>query len=229
MRSSDATDRAGRMTSGIKTAVGLFILGTLLAGCSPSPTQTHPGFGDDRYSKIGADGQPADPSATAWPCALDKFTGLLWEVKTDTTGLHDWRNTYSWYDPDESNDPGGLDYRGTAGGGECTASDCDTWAYPRAVNEIGRCGYKDWRVPVRDELASLTDRTLAESPPTINVQIFPHAQPDEYWSRNDYHFQHDASWLWSFQFGHDRVEWKKSPRRVRLVRGEAQYLTPVKD
>ena len=27
------------------------------------------------------------------------FTGLTWEVKSDQAGLHDWRNTYSWWDP----------------------------------------------------------------------------------------------------------------------------------
>ena len=40
---------------------------------------------------------------------FDQFTGLIWEVKSDTEGLHDWRNTYSWYSPDESFG-GELDY-----------------------------------------------------------------------------------------------------------------------
>jgi len=35
--------------------------------------------------------------------------------------------------------------------------------------------------------------------------------------------------VWNFQFGHDRVDWKKAPKFVRLVRGSGQNLPEVKD
>lgn len=199
-----------------------------LTGCSKS---SGPGLEihDTKYAAIDANGEPLGTESGAWPCALDQYTGLLWEIKTDEAGLHDWRNTYSWYNPGESNEPDGLDYRGTPDGGECAGSGCDTWAYVKAVNEAGYCGHNDWRIPLRDELASISDRRKVETPPTINMQYFPYTQTGEYWTGNDYHFQFDAAWAWNFGYGHDRVDWKKSPKSVRLVRGDALHLTRTKD
>lgn len=199
-----------------------------LTGCSKNPG---PGLEihDTKYVAVDADGKQIATAQAAWPCTLDQYTGLLWEVKTDEPGLHHWRNTYSWYNPEESNDPEGLDYRGTPDGGDCTGSACDTWAYVKAVNKAGYCGHNDWRLPLRDELASISDPRKMKKPPTTNMQYFPHMQPGEYWTSNDYHFQFDAAWAWNFSYGHDRVDWKKSPKTVRLVRGEALHLTRTKD
>lgn len=160
-------------------------------------------------------------------CVFDQQTGLLWQGKTEIPGLHDYRNTYSWYDPDETHKE--LDYRGIEDGGECAGSACDTWNYVRAVNAAGYCGYNDWRVPHKDELFSVSDLRRADNPPTTDTAFFVHAQPAEYWSGNDYSFQWDAAWAWNFQYGHDRVDWKKTPKFVRLVRGSASTLPEVKE
>ena len=149
-------------------------------------------------------------------CVLDTETGLLWAGKTPTAGLHDFRNTYSWYDPNEPADE--QDFRGTADAGECSDSRCDTWNYVVAVNEAGYCGHADWRLPTKDELGSINDPLRASNPPTIDTDFFPHAQAAEYWSGTAYRFQWDAAWAWNLQFGHERVDWKKSPKHVRLVR-----------
>ena len=182
---------------------------------------------DSKYVAVGTNGEALEALPASWPCVLDRFTGLTWGVKSGEAGLHDWRNTYSWYDPEENNDE--LDYRGTPNGGECQDSACDTFALVNAVNAAGHCGFNDWRVPLRDELASISDLLRADTPPTGNTQYFPHLQAGEYWSGNDYAFQWNAAWVWNFQHGHDRVEWKASPRFVRLVRGEAQHVERVKD
>lgn len=160
-------------------------------------------------------------------CILDSRTGLLWQGKTDVAGLDHYQNTYSWYDPDEAN--GELDYRGTEDGGQCTGSKCDIWHYVQAVNEAGFCGHSDWRMPAKDELFSISDVRLADNPPTVNTEFFTLTQAAEYWSGNDYSFQWDAAWAWNFQFGHDRVDWKKSPKYVRLVRGTGENLPEVKE
>jgi Protein of unknown function (DUF1566) len=198
----------------------IFIAAILLGGCEQAQSPMAD-LHDSKYSAVelvaGASGD----------CALDKFTGLMWEVKSDEPGLHDWRNTYSWFDPEASNDE--LDYRGAAGAGECVNSECDTSDFVRTVNESGYCGFHDWRLPSRDELQSISDLRKAESPPTINSEYFPFTQPNEYWSANDYSFQFDAAWVWNFRFGHDRVDWKKTPKFLRLVRGEAEQLIPVKE
>ena len=94
-------------------------------------------------------------SADNEACVLDSRTNLMWQGKTDVAGLHDYANTYSWYDPKETN--GELDYRGTEDGGECAGSSCDTWHYVLAVNEAGYCGHSDWRMPGKDELFSVSD------------------------------------------------------------------------
>lgn len=199
----------------------------LLAACGGEPPPP-PDLHDTKYVGVGPGGEQLDASAGAGTCALDLYTGLIWEVKSDEPGLHDWRNTYSWYNPEESHEQE-LDYRGTEDAGVCAGSACDTWAYVLAVNEATYCGYSDWRMPSRDALASISDLRKLATPPTTNMQYFPYTQPDEYWSGNDYDFQWDTAWLWNYQFGHDRVDWKRSPKHVRLVRGEAQALERVED
>ena len=173
---------------------------------------------DTKYSTITVDNDT---------CVFDNQTGLLWQVKTDIAGLHNFRNTYSWYSPVEAHKE--LDYRGLENGGVCAGSACDTWHYVQAVNEAGYCGYEDWRVPGKDELFSVSDLRRADNPPTMNTVFFVHAHAAEYWSGNDYSFQWDAAWAWNFEYGHDRVDWKKTPKFVRLVRGSASQLPEVKE
>jgi hypothetical protein len=188
-----------------------------LAACGQGPDDAQLSH-DTKYSAISVDNES---------CVFDNQTGLLWQVKTDVAGLHDSRNTYSWYDPNEAN--GELDYRGVENGGQCTGSACDTWDYVRAVNKAGYCGYKDWRMPGKDEFFSVSDLGRADNPPTMNTRFFVRAQAAEYWSANDYSFQWDAAWAWNFKYGHDRVDWKKVPKFVRLVRGSASELPEVKE
>ena len=160
-------------------------------------------------------------------CVIDGQTGLMWQLKSRAAGLHSADNTYSWYDPDEA--VGELDYRGLPNGGSCTGSDCDTTSYVAAVNAAGLCGYSDWRMPIKDELYSISDLMRIDNPPTVNTEFFPHTHAAEYWSGNDYSFQYDAAWGWNFALGHDRVDWKKTPKYVRLVRGTPSKLEAVKE
>ncbi len=193
----------------------IILIAAILCGCERAPNP-NANLHDSKYSV-----------AETGRCVLDKFTGLMWEAKSDEPGLHNWRNTYSWFDPGALHDE--LNYRGTPSGGQCVGSDCDTSDFVLAVNQTGYCGFHDWRLPSRDELQSISDLRKAETPPTINSEYFPFTQPEEYWSANDYSFQHDGAWAWSFRFGHDRVDWKKTPKYLRLVRGEAEQLVPVKE
>lgn len=160
-------------------------------------------------------------------CVRDTGSGLTWESKSNQGGLHDWRNTYSWFNPTQAHHE--LDYRGLADAGSCNNSLCDTWSVVAANNEEKACGFDDWRIPTKDELFSISDLLRAKSPPTIDTAYFPLTQTAEYWSANDYSFQPDSAWAWNFKYGHDRVDWKKSPKFVRLVRGDAIDLTKVKE
>ena len=229
MLESSRTKSAGRKNVRTKTGISLLCGGLALAtsGCGQDSGQSY-SIHDTKYIRISSAGKELGAEASSWPCVLDRYTGLMWEVKSTTAGLHFSDNTYSWYNPTEDHDQG-LDYRGTPNGGRCEGSDCDTWAYVLAVNHEGYCGYHDWRLPLKDELASISDPRKLEAPPTINMRYFPLTQPDEYWSSNDYSFQWDSAWVWNFRHGHDRVDWKKSPKRVRLVRGEAEHLKRVEE
>jgi len=208
--------------------VSLVAFGCLI-GLTACDKQAGPGpeIHDTKYVALDSTGKQLEPGL-AGPCVLDQFTGLVWEAKSETSGLHDSRNTYSWFNPDE---PVGeeLDYRGKPDGGECSGSACDTTAFVQAVNASAYCGFTDWRMPTRDELGSISDPRKTRTPPSINTTYFPLTQSEEYWSANDYQFHWNSAWLWSFGNGLDRVEWKYSSRYVRLVRGEPDYLERIKD
>jgi hypothetical protein len=188
-----------------------------LASCGPNPDDV-PNPHDTKYASfdVGTD-----------ICVLDTSTQLLWQTKSSAAGLHNADNTYSWFAPDETN--GELDYRGLENGGNCDGSSCDTWHYVQAVNEAGYCGHNDWRMPNKNELFSISDLRRSKNPPTMNTAFFPKAHSAEYWSGNDYSFQYDTAWAWNFELGHDRVDWKKEAKFVRLVRGSAGDLEAVKE
>ncbi len=188
-----------------------------LAACGPN-TGDAINSHDTGYASIDVDSDT---------CTLDTVTGLTWQTKTNAAGLHNADNTYSWFDPTEANSE--LDFRGVEDGGTCQGSSCDTWHYVKAVNRAGFCGYHDWRMPSKDELFSISDLRRAINPPTINSEFFPHTQVAEYWSGNDYSFQYDTAWVWNFEYGHDRVDWKKEAKFVRLVRGTAGKLESAKN
>ena len=197
----------------------------IFAACSPAESPVALS-GEDRYTILAVDGTPAAGNSMQ-ACVKDMRTGLTWELKTERPGLHDWHNTYSWFNPDQAHHE--IDYRGTPDAGNCSGSACDTWSVVAAANEEGICGYNDWRMPSKDEFFSISDLRKAKTPPTTDTAYFPHTQSAEYWSANDYSFQPDSAWAWNFLYGHDRVDWKKSPKLVRLVRGDAIDLESVKE
>ncbi|MCH9696034.1 MAG: DUF1566 domain-containing protein [Gammaproteobacteria bacterium] len=194
----------------------IFLVPLLLVACAPDGEDTLSYNPEFQLVAVGGE-----------TCVFDANSTLLWEQKSTEPGLRHFENTYSWFHPNEAH--GELDYRGTEDAGDCTASACDVWSFVLAVNETGLCGYNDWRMPTKDELYSISDVRKAASPPTTDTSVFPHTQSAEYWSGNDYSFRHDAAWGWSFELGHDRVDWKKQPKYVRLVRGNAATLQAVKE
>jgi hypothetical protein len=208
----------------IKVLVSGFLV--MLFACN-SQTGPGPEIHDTKYIALDTSDNQLEVGQTG-PCVLDQFTGLVWEVKTDQPGLNNRLNTYTWFNPDEAVNEE-LDYRGKPDGGDCAGSACDTASLVKAVNTAAYCGYSDWRMPTRDELGSISDPRKSSKPPSINSTYFPHTQAGEYWSGNDYQFHWNSAWLWSFGNGLDRVEWKYSPRYVRLVRGQPVYLERVED
>lgn len=212
-------DRGGTYNvTALHTRPLLLAAALLLTACeSPQPPAAM--FAFERLDGTGAaytgDG---DFASAPWQCVRDLKTGLVWETKTAAPGLHHAGHTYTWYAPDNEHDSG-HDYRGTPNGGQCAGSECDIAAYVQAVNAEGWCGFNDWRMPTKDEFATISDPRPPLKHPTIDPEYFPDTRVGEYWTANDYAFKHDAAWAWHFEFSHDRVDWKHTPKYVRLVRG----------
>lgn len=201
----------------------LLTLALLVSGCE-SPPAPSAIFAFERLDQAGAViAGDRDFAQTPWSCVRDRNTGLVWEVKTNTSGLRNATNTYSWYAPD--NEHKQFDYRGLPNAGQCTGSDCDISAYVQAVNATGLCGFSDWRMPTKDEFSTISDPRIPLKRPTIDTTYFPNTQISEYWTANDYSFKYDTAWAWNFEFSHDRVDWKKTPKYVRLVHGTQQLKT----
>jgi hypothetical protein len=160
---------------------------------------------------------PPNPSlgsgANNWACILDNVTGLVWEVKS-ADGLHSQGNSYSWYNPDKTKNGGEP---GVQNGGSCKESLCDTQAFVQAVNTLGLCGAKDWRLPTRKELLSILDN--GRFSPAIDTRYFPNSQAVYYWSSSPFTENADYAWEVHFKYGEADTNKKNERNSVRLVRG----------
>jgi hypothetical protein len=99
----------------------------------------------------------------------------------------------------------------------------DDWSgLVRSSNSTARCGFRDWRVPNREELFSIAH--LGKNNPGIDGRYFPNTQKGWYWSSSPYAkgtLDNDA-WRLPF-FGKDanvHFDRYRQPHHVRLVRGE---------
>jgi len=206
------------------------------------------------YTKIANDGSQLSDDAklgtnpTDWACTKDNKTGLIWEVKTTDGGLRDMNNHYSWYEPDASKNGGFEGYKNNSSSSYgdtniCKGSECDTYAFTKAVNAQGLCGAKDWRLPNNEELQGLvycsdekyanlgkdewgyicssnSNNNLTTQSPTINTTYFPnHRVSSWFWSSSPYANFSNYAWSVYFGNGYSYNDYKSSEYNVRLVRG----------
>lgn len=205
---------------------------TLLSGCD----DILPRYVFD-MTRFSADGSAYKGNGNyleqPWACARDNKSGLTWEVKTATPGLHAATNTYTWYSSLENKDSilEGKPYAGVGrqNGGVCTGSNCDTEAFVAAVNAERLCGFSDWRLPSKDELGSIVDATVRIPGPTapkelVNVQN----AKSGYWTSTNFHMLNTSAWVWRFDHGADFIAEKSEPRYVMLVHGTAKTVEDKK-
>ncbi|MDQ2075634.1 DUF1566 domain-containing protein [Marinimicrobium sp. ABcell2] len=187
----------------------------------PGQDGDYPGSGFS-FTKLDANGNPLDDSATEWRCVEDNNTGLVWEVKLDdSSSLHHYSHRYSWYQPDGQN--GG--HSGTQDAGNCKAgTDCDTHAFVAAVNEATLCGAADWRLPTRQELLTLVDSGTTS--PATDSTYFPRVQYSGthvyYWTATSVAADGERAYQIHFDLGYMESSTKNYADHVRLVRGTGQ-------
>jgi len=165
------------------------------------------------WTKLDPDGDPLPPSALAWACVRDNYTGLVWEAKVDDPiDPGHFGHTYSWFNPDNASNGGQT---GLADGGSCQGSACDVDAYVTAFNELRMCGVTDWRLPTRQELSSIVH--AGRTTPTLDPNFFP-LGAGLYWTITPAAADPASAWVVDFNNGSIRTELKTTAGRIRLVR-----------
>ncbi len=184
------------------------------------------------FTRIGNNGNPATNAAlgsgpTDWACTRDNVTGLTWEVKTSTSGLHNLDHGYTWHST--ASDNGGN--AGAVGADTCAGTlsgtynnQCNTQNFVAAVNASMYCGRNDWRLPTRKELQSIVHSGQAGSSGSIDTVYFPNMPYNVstvgyfYWTASTYASNAMFAWYVNFNLGDVRPLQKDYEFKVRLVR-----------
>ena len=174
-----------------------------------SSVDGHVGFS---FIKLDDNGTPlidqsVDYATTPWACVQDNVTGLIWEVKTTTSGIHNKDNTYQW---------GGI----TAIGIDHSASQgiyYDSWnELVQGSNDDTLCGFNNWRVPTIGELSDLMN--FGTNSPAIDTNYFPNTLISMFWSSLPDSGSEDTALIMGFYAGHGISALRSSNNSVRLVR-----------
>jgi len=149
-------------------------------------------------------------------CIHDQVTGLIWEQKTADGKLRDkdWR--YAWFNADTKTNGGQAGSQASATTCGSTLANCNTAAYIDALNKNKYCGYSDWRLPTRAELANLVDYSTNQ--PALNAVFINTPVTDSYWSSTTSAKQTTKAWSADFKEGALSPNFKEYMGHIRAVR-----------
>jgi len=170
----------------------------------------HAGFS---FTKLDANGTPladqsVDYTITPWACVQDNVTGLVWEVKTTTAGIHNKDNTYQW---------GGLTAIGRDHPNRQGVYYDPSWnELVQGSNTDTLCGFNNWRIPTMAELSSIINKGVSN--PSIDINYFPNTVSTRIWSSSPLVEFTDFAWHVSFNTGTNNGTQRDNVNRVRLVR-----------
>ncbi|HMY00846.1 MAG TPA: DUF1566 domain-containing protein, partial [Agitococcus sp.] len=181
------------------------------------------GYAGFDFTKISATGAKLPVDANTWSCVLDNHTGLMWEVKTNDSSLHDEGHRYSWYEPN-TNINGGYEGEINPRYPDCgnTLTYCNTLAFVNAVNIKGLCGHQDWRLPNRQELQDIHVYDYKEvgiATPKIDITYFL-SDGGRYWTSSPHGAYYSSAYDVSFTTGEVSSSNKENALYIRLVRGK---------
>ncbi|WP_371195009.1 DUF1566 domain-containing protein [Glaciecola sp. SC05] len=179
------------------------------------------------FTRLNENGDPVDDIMRPWRCVRDNVTGLIWETKnTIEDDIHNADQRFTWY---QQEDNGNFEGEINAASQSCnlTNQQCNTESFVETVNQVGLCGFFDWRVPTHAELQSIVHYGKSVSL-MLDSEYFPFAAtvpqaPIWYWTNQssaDGVSDESARNAWAIDFasGVDNFLNKTSEQRVRLVR-----------
>ena len=102
-------------------------------------------------------------------------------------------------------------------GSNCTGN-ATSYTWSQALLAVDAyAGYSDWRVPNKNELASLVERACLY--PAINTTVFPNDPSSFVWSSSPNAYDSGYAWGVSFYYGYVSDGYETYGSHVRLVRG----------
>ena len=237
---------ANLVAGNIKNGVSIFgVTGTLGSKLPQSGQTTSYGPGSDGNVQAGATLSYTDNTDGT---ITDQNTGLMWEKKDDSGGLHDKNNTYTWGMTSSPYTMNGtmvttflaqLNNR-CAGDGttDCTAGGDAACVGIGTGNLAGKCGFashRDWRIPNAKELQSIINYEIRYPGPTVDPKFHQAATCTGctdvtlaacsctasygYWSSTTFAYYLDFAWIVLFNDGTVGFDSKSYPYSVRAVRG----------
>jgi hypothetical protein len=151
---------------------------------------------ENRWQKIGTQGEVLAKYAKKWAAVIDNETELMWAINpTKTANFPNPQRQITWN---------------------------ETTAWVIKANEERWCGFNDWRLPTIDELHTLLTKNQQ---PNMHIRedIFNDI-PDEYyivWSSSPVAAYSNGAWIVDFYYGlgsdHDVKNATHSARLVRSI------------